>query len=63
MEGGEGGSRGGALVVMRTSAATLGQWQQCLLRATLSAHGGSQARGLFGAVAAGLQHSHSHARS
>ena len=36
---------------------------QCLLRATPMAYGGSQARGLIGAVAAGLHHSHSNARS
>ena len=35
----------------------------CLLRATPVAHGGSQARDLIGAVAAGLHHSHSIARS
>ena len=33
------------------------------LRAAPAAYGGSQARGLFGAVAAGLHHSHSNARS
>ena len=33
------------------------------LRATLEAYGGSQARGLIGAVAAGLHHSHSKVRS
>ena len=32
-------------------------------RATPEAHGGSQARGPFGAVATGLQHSHSNAGS
>ena len=32
-------------------------------RATSVAYGGSQARGLIGAVAAGLHHSHSHAGS
>ena len=32
-------------------------------RAALMAYGGSQARGLIGAVAAGLHHSHSNARS
>ena len=32
-------------------------------RATTVAHGGSQARGLIGAIAAGLHHSHSHAGS
>ena len=32
-------------------------------RATPAAYGGSQARGLIGAVAAGLCHSHSNARS
>ena len=31
----------------------------CLFRAALEAYGGSQARGPFGAVAAGLHHSHS----
>jgi len=35
----------------------------CLFRATLKAYGGSQARGPIGPVAAGLHHSHSHARS
>ena len=35
----------------------------CLFRATLMAHGGSQARGRIGATAAGLHHSHSNARS
>ena len=37
----------------------------CLFRAAPAAHGGSQARGLIGAVAAGLRqsHSHSHTRS
>ena len=35
----------------------------CLFRATSEAYGGSQARGLTGAVAAGLHHSHSNARS
>ena len=35
----------------------------CLLRATLTAYGGFQARGLIGAVAAGLHHSHSNAGS
>ena len=34
-----------------------------LFRVALAAHGGSQARGLIEAVAAGLQHSHSNARS
>ena len=34
-----------------------------LLRAALSAYGGSQARGLIGAVAAGLRQSHSNAGS
>ena len=34
----------------------------CLLRATLAAYGGSQARGLIRAVAAGLHQSHSNAR-
>jgi len=33
------------------------------LRATLVAYGGSQARGLIRATAAGLRHSHSHTRS
>ena len=33
------------------------------LRATLEAYGGSQAKGLIGAIAAGLQHSHSNMRS
>ena len=35
----------------------------CLFRAALEAYGGSQARGLIGAVAASLRHSHSNARS
>ena len=35
----------------------------CLFRATPAAYGGSQARGLIGAVAAGLHHSHSNAGS
>ena len=35
----------------------------CLFRATLEAHGGSQARGLIGTVAAGLRQSHSNAKS
>ena len=35
----------------------------CLFRATPEAHGGFQVRGQVGAVAAGLHHSHSHARS
>ena len=35
----------------------------CLFRAIPKAHGGSQARGQIGAVAAGLHHSHSNARS
>ena len=35
----------------------------CLLRATPTAYGGSQARGLIGAVAASLCHSHSNVRS
>ena len=34
----------------------------CLFRAILMAHGGSQARGQIGAVAAGLHHSHSNTR-
>ena len=34
----------------------------CLFSAAPTAYGGSQARGLIGAVAAGLRHSHSHAR-
>ena len=33
------------------------------LRAAPAAHGSSQARGLIGATAAGLHHSHSNARS
>ena len=33
----------------------------CLFRATPVAYGGSQARGLIGAAAAGLRHSHSNA--
>ena len=35
----------------------------CLFRAAAAAHGGSQARGLIGAVVAGLYQSHSNARS
>ena len=35
----------------------------CFFRATPSAHGGSQARGLIGAVAAGLRHSYSNTRA
>jgi len=35
----------------------------CLFRASPEAYGGSQARGLMGATAAGLRHSHSNARS
>ena len=35
----------------------------CLFRATPVAHGSSQARSQIGAVAAGLHHSHSNARS
>ena len=35
----------------------------CLFRAILTAHGGSQARGQIGAVAAGLHHRHSNTRS
>ena len=35
----------------------------CLFRAALPAYGGSQARGLIGAPAAGLHHSHSHTGS
>ena len=35
----------------------------CLFRAVPAACGGSQARGLTGAAAAGLQHSHSNAGS
>ena len=35
----------------------------CPFRATLEAHGGSQARGLIGTVAAGLRQSHSNAKS
>ena len=35
----------------------------CLFRAAPEAHGGSQARGQIRAVAAGLYHSHSNARS
>ena len=35
----------------------------CLFRAALKAYGGSQGRGLIGAVAAILHHSHSNARS
>ena len=35
----------------------------CLFRATPKAYGGPQARGLIGAVAAGLHHSHSNTGS
>ena len=35
----------------------------CLFRATPTAYGGSQAMGPIGAVATGLHHSHSNARS
>ena len=35
----------------------------CLFRPAPSAYGGSHARGLIGAIAAGLRHSHSNARS
>ena len=35
----------------------------CLFRAVAAADGGSQARGQFGAVDAGLHHGHSNARS
>ena len=35
----------------------------CLFRAAPAAYGGSQARGLMRATAAGLHHSHSHSRS
>ena len=35
----------------------------CLFRAAPAVYGGSQARSLIGAVAAGLHHSHSSARS
>ena len=35
----------------------------CLFKATPEAYEGSQARGRIGAVATGLHHSHSHARS
>ena len=35
----------------------------CLLRATPVAYGGSQAKGLIGATAAGLRQSHSNTRS
>ena len=35
----------------------------CLFRATLSAYGGSQARGRIGAIATGLRQSHSHISS
>ena len=35
----------------------------CLFRVTPAGYGGSQAGGLIGAVAAGLGHSHSNARS
>ena len=35
----------------------------CLFRATPATYGGSQAKGLIGAIAAGLHHSHGNARS
>ena len=35
----------------------------CPFTATPAAYGGSQARGLIGAIAAGLHHSHSNTRS
>ena len=35
----------------------------CLLRAAPMTYGDSQARGLIGAIATGLRHSHSNARS
>ena len=35
----------------------------CLFRAALEAYGGSQGRGLIGAVAASLSHSHSNSGS
>ena len=35
----------------------------CLFRAASSAHGASLARGLIGAIPAGLHHNHSNARS
>ena len=35
----------------------------CLFRAAPMAYGGSQARGYIGAIAAGLRHSHSNAKS
>ena len=35
----------------------------CHFRATLAAHGGSQARGRIGAAASGLHHSHSNVGS
>ena len=35
----------------------------CLFRVTPTAYGGSQARGLIGAVGTGLLHSHSNAKS
>ena len=38
-------------------------WPFCLLRAAPMAYGGSQARGLIGAVAARLHHSHSNSGS
>ena len=38
-------------------------WSFCLFRAAPTACGGSQARGLIGAVAAGLHHSHRNATS
>ena len=38
-------------------------WSFCLLRATPAAYGGSQARGLIGAVATGLRQSHSNVGS
>jgi len=38
-------------------------WSFCLLRAAPAAYGGSQARGLIGAIATGLCQSHSNAGS
>jgi len=38
-------------------------WSFFLFRAAPKAYGGSQARGLIGAIAAGLYHSHNNARS
>ena len=54
----------------KTKQSVRGHWYHfffffffCLFRAALAAYGGSQARGLIGAGAAGLRQSHSNARS